>query len=274
MSYTATILRCGSLAIMRPSSRKRRSACSTSADAESPLRRMTLIATLRSSERCSARYTVDMPPAPNWRRISYPGIWMKPLAIGARPRGGIITSAGVADSGARQGQAHGQPAALAVGDGDASAVRLGDFARQRQAETGAAALGRIERQQRVGQYGFAHAAAAVAHLDAHLGAALDHLQFERRGRTAGLVRVLEQIDQRLLDLGAIESTGRRRRCRQHERLLPRQLREELVPRHLFRSRLRQPREARVAADEGVEMARAFGDGVEHRQQARGVALPG
>src|SRR5579885_2993719 len=201
------MFRCGSLAIMRPSSRKRRSACTVSADASSPLRRMILIATLRSSDRCSARYTVDMPPEPSGRSNSYPGIWMEPFAIHATPWAIIDRRARAwlgTGSALRQRERHFESALRSVGERDAPAVGLGDLARERQSESGAAALRRIERQQRARQHRFAHAVAAIANFDAQFGAAADHCELHRVGRAARFVRVLEQVDEHLLELCAVE----------------------------------------------------------------------
>lgn len=81
---------------------------------------------------------------------------------------------------------------------------LGDFSRQRQTQSRPTAFVRIERQQGLSQDDLAHARAAITHLDAVLGSARQHLDLDFFWIAAGLVRVLEEIDQRLAHLRTIE----------------------------------------------------------------------
>jgi hypothetical protein len=103
----------------------------------------------------------------------------------------------------RQHQGDGEAAAVAVVQADAAAVRLGDLARQRQAQAGAAALGGIERHQRVRHHDIAHAAAAVHHLHRHRVEAAPHRDLHVGGRRARFVRVLQQVEERLLQLRGV-----------------------------------------------------------------------
>ena len=83
-------------------------------------------------------------------------------------------------------------------------VCLDDLAAQREAESRAAFLGRVERQQRIFERGGAEAGSAIAHFDAEtLGHGTDgQLDTGRVG--ARFARVLEQVDERLLDLRRVE----------------------------------------------------------------------
>jgi len=112
---------------------------------------------------------------------------------------------------ARPGQIqnYGQAAIFAIGELNAAAMGLGDFPSQRKADAGAAALGRIEGQQRLRKYGLTHAAAAVANLDALLDAVAGKQQIDRIGRAAGFVRVFQEIDDRLLHLHPIANRPHR-----------------------------------------------------------------
>ena len=90
---------------------------------------------------------------------------------------------------------------------------------------------------------------------------------------ARLMRVLDQINQCLLNLYAIEPTRRpRQRFYAGECLLPLEVRDELLPGHDFGPGRGQFRKRRIAADEVMKMLGALGDGPKHGRQ-RGVVLP-
>jgi len=88
-------------------------------------------------------------------------------------------------------QTHGQAAIFAIGELNSAHMRLGDLSSQRKADAGTAALGRVERQQRLCQHGLAHAGAAVPNLDALIGAVAHDQKLDRIGRVARLVRILQ-----------------------------------------------------------------------------------
>src|SRR3546814_2601314 len=90
---------------------------------------------------------------------------------------------------------------------DAAAVVFGDLARQRQAKAGAVALGRIKRQQRVGQHRFVHAAAAIKHIDAPVAGDVAQRQLDLLRRASRFVRVAQQVQQRLLNLRGVQARG-------------------------------------------------------------------
>ncbi|EEF24716.1 conserved hypothetical protein, partial [Ricinus communis] len=120
-------------------------------------------------------------------------------------------------------QGDGQAAAFAVAEGDAAAVGFGDFARQRQAEARAAALRRVEGDEGVRQHGVVHARATVEHVDADDVLHPSHVQLDVFRPRAGFVGVLQQVEQRLFHLRAVDA-GRRLRqlSTQAERDLVRQ----------------------------------------------------
>src|SRR5690606_31213238 len=108
-----------------------------------------------------------------------------------------------------KGEADLQPAALAVLQGDAAAGGLADLAGKREAQPGAVALGGIERQP--------------PQFQAHL-----------RRRRARLVRVAQQVDQRLLHLGHVEAAvSFKRRVVVAELDLLAQATHEALPLHVF-----------------------------------------
>lgn len=76
-----------------------------------------------------------------------------------------------------------------------AAMRLGNFAGQRQPQARAAALGRLERQQHLCEHGLAHSRTSVAHFGALIGAGADDRELHHRFGTARFMRVLLQIDQ-------------------------------------------------------------------------------
>ena len=137
---------------------------------------------------------------------------------------------------------------------------LGDLACECQAQTGAVALGRVERQQRVRQDRFVHAAAAVQHIDSpsfrHAPQRQGHLVVCR----SGFVRILEQVEQALLELSNIEAAAAIARLPfQPELDLAVQLAQEVLPLHVLPSRSRQFGELGVVADEAFQVARAIFD---------------
>src|SRR3546814_5698612 len=83
---------------------------------------------------------------------------------------------------------------------DAAAVGFGDLARQRQAQAGAVALGRIKRQQRVGQHRFVHAAAAIKHIDAPVAGDVAQRQLDLLRRASRFVRRSEEHTSELQSL--------------------------------------------------------------------------
>ena len=91
------------------------------------------------------------------------------------------------------------------------------------------------------------------------------------GVGARFARVLEQVDQRLLDLRGVEADDAlRRRARQRELHDHAQPFEQDIPGHGREPRLRQLRELRITFDEAGEMTRAVFDGGEHAAQLLGV----
>ena len=94
----------------------------------------------------------------------------------------------------RKDQAHHQAATFAIGQADVPAVGFGDLAGQREPEPGAVALGGLERQQGVRDHRLAHAHAAVHYVHAPASRQAAQAQGHVRGRSVGLVRVLEQVE--------------------------------------------------------------------------------
>ena len=85
-----------------------------------------------------------------------------------------------------------------------AAMRLRDLPGQGEPETCSATLGRIEGQQRLRHHRIAHPRAPVAHLDALAPAQLRHGNLDFGRGASGFFRVLEQVDQCLLDLRTVE----------------------------------------------------------------------
>mmetsp|Transcript_14999 Transcript_14999/g.28128 ORF Transcript_14999/g.28128 Transcript_14999/m.28128 type:complete len:224 (+) Transcript_14999:320-991(+) len=174
-----------------------------------------------------------------------------------------------------------QPAAVAVVQRDAAVVGLGDLAHQRQPQAGAAlrtrpgTFGGVERQQGLGQHRLAHAGATVQHFDAQLGALLAQPQLHRVAGAAGLVRVLDQVQQGLLDLRRVEPAWRgRRRAVEPELGQRRQALQKVRPVHRLAARRGQLGKARIAGQEAVQMRRPLADRGQHGGQALDVAAPG
>ena len=90
-----------------------------------------------------------------------------------------------------QFQRDAEPSAFAIGEMNAPTVGFGDFPGQCEPEPGAAALGRIERQQRLRKHGLAHAGASIAHLYALMRPGMRNQQFHLALIAPGLVRVLQ-----------------------------------------------------------------------------------
>jgi hypothetical protein len=153
-------------------------------------------------------------------------------------------------------------------------VGFGDFAREGQAEAGAAALGGVERHQGVGQHRLAHAGAAVLHFDAQHAVLAAQFEADGVGRGAGLMRVLQQVQQGLLHLRRVEGMGFVGHLAQQVELhLVRQGRQEGRPMVAVQAWRGQLGEAGVAEDEAFEVARALFDGGEDLRQALGLAAP-
>ena len=146
-------------------------------------------------------------------------------------------------------------------------MRFGDLARQRQPQARAAALGGIERHQRVGQHRLAHAAAAVQYFDAQQACLAPHAQAHAVGRRARFVGILEQVQQRLLHLRHVQARGFHRQfVFEREADLAAQAVNELRPLQRLQARRRQLGKVRIAADESLQVPRTLLDGAEHRLQ--------
>ncbi len=145
----------------------------------------------------------------------------------------------------------------------AAAMSLDDLAGQGQSQAGAVALGGIERYQRVLQDRFVHAAAAVEHLDAY------PVRNPRQAQAhpvagPGLMRILEQVEQRLFDLSRVDARMEIGGVSlQLETDLALQAGQERAPLDVLQQGLRQLGKACVAPDEAFQVARAFLDGGEY-----------
>ena len=176
----------------------------------------------------------------------------------------------------RQPAGDDQAAAGPVLDAQPAAVGLDDLLAQREADARARLLGRrVERQQGALHHGRVHARPAVDHpqhalalrrqVDGHPDLA---------GRAARLLRVLQEVDQHLLHLHGVEPAGLRgRNRRQLERAHRVHALQELPPVDGLRPRLGQPREPRVALEEGRQVRGPLLDRREDPLEQRGVLRP-
>src|SRR6185437_11950044 len=146
-----------------------------------------------------------------------------------------------------------------------AAVRFRYLPREREAETGAAALGRVERQPCLSQHGLIHARTAIAHFDALLGACLRDRDLDAVLGATGFVRVLEQVDERLLELRAVEPS---RLCgqRAHDAAMLRRskLPEKQLPIHGCRLWCGKPGEGCIPRNEIMKMLGTLGDRAKRR----------
>lgn len=110
-------------------------------------------------------------------------------------------------TGFRQLDRHAQTTAFAVVPRQPSTMRFHDLADQRQAQTGEVALGRIERRQGVPQHGVIHAATAIHDFDAQPSRQPGQAKADALGAGARLMRVLQQIQQRLFDLRRVDAAA-------------------------------------------------------------------
>src|SRR5579883_698275 len=103
-----------------------------------------------------------------------------------------------------------QTPSLAIREADAAAMRFGDLTGQRESEPRSTALGGVEGQERLRHDGIAHSAPPVPHFDELPQAKMRDGDLDAIRWTPALLRVLEQIDERLLELRAVEPAGLRR----------------------------------------------------------------
>ena len=108
----------------------------------------------------------------------------------------------------RKPQRDERAAAFAIGDAQPAPVGFDDFAAQREAEAGArlpwwsrTAPARSRARPAV------NPGPAIAHFDGEALRRRAHRELDVAGVGAGLARVLEQVDQRLLDLRGVEARG-------------------------------------------------------------------
>ena len=153
-------------------------------------------------------------------------------------------------------------------------MRLGNLACQGEAESAATALGRIKRQHRIGQHGLAHARTAIANVDAHVVTVQGDGKLDVLHRATRFDRVLQQIDEQLLDLAAIEPAGGSRwRSGKPKRRVLAERGEERQPLHRRSLWHRQLGEMRIALHEAAKMPRALLDRVEDPLQAIEITAP-
>src|ERR1051326_3849437 len=148
----------------------------------------------------------------------------------------------------RQPTRHDRPAAQPRFEAHAAAVGLDDLVRQREADAGAAGLGRIERDERLAQDVFAHAASGVGDADN----VVEQRDFDRGGIAARFVRVFHEVDEHLLDLRAVDEHLGARVAFDVEIVERADIVEDLVPSRELFARRGQARKLRVRLEERAQ----------------------
>src|SRR4051812_31093427 len=98
-------------------------------------------------------------------------------------------------------QRHVRAAAFAVADAQPPAVRLDDLAAQREAQARSRGFRRIERHERILERRGREARPAIAYFDRERVMRFADRELDVLRPRARFARILEQVDQRLLDLG-------------------------------------------------------------------------